>query len=99
MTFTFRSLLAPMAVAVAVAIPATTPALAQGASDAQISRFIEVVAANGCQVTSDTQAAAVESGTGFDNATLSAVLGTLLGDGRAQLLETGGFALRTGPCS
>ena len=89
------------AVACAAALLVAAPAVeAQDApTDAQVATFVDAVAAVGCEVTSAEHAGAVETSTGFDNATLSAVLGALLGDGRAELLDAGGFALRTGPCS
>lgn len=75
-----------------------SPAAAQ-ATDAQIAAFVAAVQAVGCTVASPAQAAAVESATGFDSATLGAVVGRLMTDGRATPTPDGqGFVLRTGTC-
>lgn len=94
-----RATSAAVACAAALLMAAPTAHAQDAPTAAQVATFVEAVAAVGCEVSSPEQAGAVETSTGFDNATLSAVLGALLGDGRAELLDAGGFVLRTGPCS
>lgn len=74
---------------------AAAPAAAQDA--AQIDAFIAAVTDAGCLIANDTQAAAVEAATGFDDATLGSIVGVLVQDGRLVFTEDG-IRLVAGSC-
>jgi hypothetical protein len=88
-----KRLLAGLALAVLA-----SPAAAQ-VSDAQVASVVAAIEAVGCTVASPAQAAAVEAATGFDSATLGAVVGHLMSQHQARATPDGrGFVLLAGSC-
>ena len=83
------------ALTLAAALMLANPVLAQDA--AQIDAFIAAVEAQGCVVENDAQAAAVENATGFDEATLGAIVGAMVEDGRLVFTDAG-MRLMAGTC-
>jgi hypothetical protein len=79
------------------ALLTAAPAVAQDATKAQTDALIAAIAAAGCEVREDNNAA-ILAAAGLDEAAAGAAVAVLLGDGRAAVVG-GALRLKTAGCN